>query len=120
MLDLDEKIHRPFHKPNANVVYVNQKSNHPPQVLKNIPTGVEIRLSKLSSNEACFNSEKPLFQKALNEAGYQHEPSMKKSEVISNIYLPQLPSQYNVSLLGIPDNQEYPQDMLSPKKNNSQ
>ena len=77
MLDLDEKIHRPFHKPNANVVYVNQKSNHPPQVLKNIPKGVEIRLSKLSRNAACFN-EKPLFQKALNEAGYQHELSMKK------------------------------------------
>ena len=117
MLDLDEKIHRPFHKPNANVVYVNQKSNHPPQVLKNIPKGVEIRLSKLSSNEACFNSEKPLFQKALNEAGYQHELSMKNIQVLSDIDVPQHSSQCNLSLSGVQDIQEYPQDSLSPKKN---
>ena len=31
ILDLDKSIHKPYQKPNANIVYVSQKSNHPPQ-----------------------------------------------------------------------------------------
>ena len=69
ILNLDEGLHMPYHKQNANIVYVNTKSNHPPQVLTNIPKGVEQRLSRLSSNEQCFNNKKHIFQKALNEAG---------------------------------------------------
>ena len=76
VLDLDKKIHKPFQKPNSNIVYVNQKSNHPPKVLANIPKGVENRLVKLSSNKECFDEEKGAFQKALNVAGYRYSLSM--------------------------------------------
>ena len=38
VLDLDKNIHKPFQKPNSNVVYVSKKSNHPPKVLANINT----------------------------------------------------------------------------------
>ena len=82
-LNLDKKIHMPFHKQNANIVYVNKKSNHPPLVLNNIPKGIENRLSRLSSNETCFNNEKHIFQKALDDAGYSHQLKMQTTPHMS-------------------------------------
>ena len=46
-------------------------SNHPPQVIKQLPTSIEGRLSKNSSNETIFNSVKGEYEKALKESGYQ-------------------------------------------------
>ena len=60
----------------TSIVYVNVKSNHPPQVLSNIPKGIESRLSKLSSNIALFDQEKAVYQKALIDSGYQHVLTM--------------------------------------------
>ena len=116
VLDLDEKIHKPFHKPNANVVYVNSKSNHPPQVLKNIPMGVELRLSKLSSNVTCFNGEKSVFQRALNEAGYKHELSMKNIAETPDDCRMQFPSQNDILQSETANIHGYSQENVMSKK----
>ena len=92
ILDLDEKLHMPYHKQNANIVYVNKKSNHPPQVLKNSLKGVENRLSRLSSNETCFNNEKHIFQNALDEAGFSYELKMQH---IPQTNIPQVNIQHS-------------------------
>ena len=53
-LDLDTGEYKPYMKENDHPVYVDIQSNHPPQVLKNIPMAVNRRLSKTSSNKGIF------------------------------------------------------------------
>ena len=71
-LDLSFDIYRPYTKPNEKIQYVNVNSDHPPHVLKNIPSGVNTRLSLLSSNEEIFNQAVPKYQEALNKSGYKY------------------------------------------------
>ena len=72
-LDLTSGTYKPYHKPNSNPIYVNVGSNHPKSVLKNIPLGVNERLSMTSSNEQIFNANKGIYQEALDKAGHKHE-----------------------------------------------
>ena len=59
-----------FTKPNTTLHYVHRESNHLPITTKNIPAGINKRLSFLSSNKASFDQAAPLYQKALYESGY--------------------------------------------------
>ena len=69
-------------KENDKPAYVDVNSNHPPMVLKNIPTGVNRRLSRISSNQEVFDNAKAPVQEALNKSGYKHvlefEPTQEK------------------------------------------
>ena len=69
-LDLNTGKHIPYMKPNNVLQYVNIKSNHPPIILKNIPEGINKRLSEISSSEEVFNEAAPVYQKALSDSGY--------------------------------------------------
>ena len=53
-------------------MYVHTQSNHPPNILLNIPKSVNQRLSSISSSEEVFNAAIPPYQQALNESGYDH------------------------------------------------
>ena len=72
-LDLNSGQYMPYMKPNNKLQYVNTKSNHPPAVLKNIPLGVNKRLSEISSNEEIFHRAAPVYQKALDDSDYEFE-----------------------------------------------
>ena len=70
-------------------LYVHRLSNHPPSVIKNIPEGVNKRLSSISSNEEMFESVAPIYREALAKSGYDFqlkfdphasEPSKKKNK----------------------------------------
>ena len=71
-LNLSENSYKPYIKPNDNPLYVNIFSNHPSCIKKNIPEAINKRLSALSSNEEMFKSVAPLYQDALNKAGYSY------------------------------------------------
>ena len=71
-LDLNTGEFKPFMKENDNPVYVDVNSNHPPMVLKNIPMGVNRRLSRISSTKEIFEKAKSPYQEALNKSGYNH------------------------------------------------
>lgn len=59
-LNLNTGIYQPFMKPNNTSLYVNKQTNHPPNILKNIPEGINKRLSTISANETVFNAAKRL------------------------------------------------------------
>ena len=86
-LDLESGIHKPYMKPGNNPIYINQKSNHPPSIIKNIPAAVNRRLSEISSNEVVFKEAAPPYQEALEKAGYQYtlkyDPPKAKSNKTS-------------------------------------
>ena len=54
--NLTENSYKPYKKPNDNLLYINTESNHPPQLLKQIP--INKRLHKNWSIEEIFNESK--------------------------------------------------------------
>ena len=72
-LDLPSMTYWTFNKENNIPRYVHCKSNHPPSIIKNIPKGVNRRLSVNSANEDLFEATIPIYQEALKNAGYDYE-----------------------------------------------
>ena len=70
--NLANSTHRPYRKPNGNLLCIHTSSNHPPQIIKHLPDSTEERLSNNSSNEHVFNSAKPEYKKALKDSGYKN------------------------------------------------
>ena len=46
-------------------------SNHPPEILKRLPTSISELLSRNSSNKQIFDSVKPEYEEALKKSGHQ-------------------------------------------------
>ena len=61
-LDLEKDIYKPSLKPGDRPVYVYSQSNHPPQVIKNIPAGIERSWVQNSCNEDVFLQSVPDYQ----------------------------------------------------------
>ena len=72
-LDLKTSIYKPFIKPGDKPLYVNAESNHPPAILKNIPIGINKRISEISANQEVFDLASPLYQAELDRCGYTHQ-----------------------------------------------
>jgi hypothetical protein len=83
--NLSENSYKPFKKPNDELSYININSNHPPQILKQIPISINNRLNQNSSNENVFNSSKSIYEDALKKSGFQNfelkfDPEKKKAK----------------------------------------
>ena len=72
-LNLETGLFEPYMKENNTILYVHNKSNHPPSILKNLPQNINNRLSKISANEEIFTTAIPPYQAALEAAGYNHK-----------------------------------------------
>ena len=68
--NLNNDTYRPYKKPNYLLSYINKFSNHPPQIINQVPKTINERLSRNSSNEEVFNSPKHQYEKALRDSGY--------------------------------------------------
>ena len=80
-LDLKNSSQKPFMKPNNVTSYVHTASNHPPIIFKNVPKGVNDRLSMLSSSENIFKAAIPPYQEALEKAGYKYTLKYQKVDL---------------------------------------
>ena len=49
-LNIEQDTYEPFIKPNNVLQYVHAKSNHPKNVLDNVPIGIDKRINELSKN----------------------------------------------------------------------
>ena len=84
-LNLLDGTYKPYNKPNSNPVYVHAKSNHPPNIIKRIPTMISERISKISSNKEIFDRASQLYNDALQSSGYTEKltykpPSTKRTK----------------------------------------
>ena len=61
-------------------MYVHIKSNHPPNMLREVPKSINKRPSKISSTEREFNAARDEYQKALNKSGYKQTLTYEKPE----------------------------------------
>ena len=72
--NLKTNSYKAYMKPNNEPVYINKNSNNPPQVLKKLPKTIEKRISNISSSKEIFDISKPIYEKTLNECGFQVVP----------------------------------------------
>ena len=69
-LNIEDMSYKPYKKPNDTPLYIDRQSNHPQNIIRNIPDMVSKRLSKLSNDEQSFNSMKHHYESALRHSGY--------------------------------------------------
>ena len=56
--NLNNGIYRSYKKPDDLLWYINKSSNHPPQIINQLPKIINESLYRNSSNEEVFNSSK--------------------------------------------------------------
>ena len=79
-LDFNRGTHRPYLKPGNTPIYVNTKSNHPQNVIRAIPKGINHRLSDISSNQDEFKKSTSIYQEALAKSGYNHKLEFEQNQ----------------------------------------
>ena len=72
-LDLSNNSYKPFIKPNQNPSYINVNSNHPKNIIKQIPKAVNLRIGKLSANEKIFKESSKRYIEALKNSGFNED-----------------------------------------------
>ena len=71
--NLLDGTYKPYKKTNDQLLYVNTSSNHPPQIIKQLPISISNRLSNNSyNNKPAFDMSKSEYEKALRESGYKN------------------------------------------------
>ena len=70
-LDMKTGFYKPFRKLGDFPSHISSSSNHPPQILKNLPAGIERRLSNNSANSEIFHNALPPYQAELLRCGFE-------------------------------------------------
>ena len=79
-MDLETGLYQPYRKPGDSPLYISAMSNHPPQVFKNMPKGIERRISDKSANQQIFEKAAPMYQAELERRGYTCKLRYKPKE----------------------------------------
>ena len=66
-----KNFQEPYNKPDNKPLYINVKSNHPPNIIENLPESISRRINKLSSDKIVFHNSKELFNNALFNSGFE-------------------------------------------------
>ena len=77
-LNLESEKYAPFRKANNQIQYIRPDSNHPNNIVKQIPTMISKRLSRRSMNKEEFDKIADPYNDALNNSGYQDKISFEK------------------------------------------
>ena len=67
--NLEDGSFRPYRKPDDETMYIHVESDHPPNIIKQLPISIEKRLSTISSSEEVFEQSKGHYQEALRKNG---------------------------------------------------
>ena len=73
--DLKNCTYKPYHKPNESPMYININSNHPKNIIKQLPKTINKRINEISSNEEVFNKAAKFYNDALKDSGYEEQLS---------------------------------------------
>ncbi len=71
--DFNNGKFKPYRKPNDDPLYINKHSNHPPSIIKQLPTSIYKRISTLSADEQTFHESAPIYQNALRHSNFDHK-----------------------------------------------
>ena len=82
--NLNDGTYWSYQKPDNIIQYIHVESNHPPNIIKQIPKTIEKCLSQLSSNKEIFNESAPFYEDKLHQSGYQQK--LKQNPVITKTH----------------------------------
>ena len=74
-LNLSNGKYYPFRKPNSQLLYINANSNHPSNIIEELPNMINRRISDLSCDADEFRKAKAPYESALKASG--HEPDFE-------------------------------------------
>ena len=63
--DLTTGKYKSYNKPGNIPLYINVKSNHPPNIIRNLPDSISRRINKLLSDKNMFENSKDIYNNAL-------------------------------------------------------
>ena len=63
--------YHPYRKQNNNLQYIHKKSNHPPSIIKRIPSMISRQLSHISSDKEHFDKATPIYNEALKNSAFK-------------------------------------------------
>ena len=66
--DLKSGTYYPYRKQNNEILYIHKESNHPPSIIKQIPSMISKRVSDISCDSDHFNKTAPDYNAALKKA----------------------------------------------------
>ena len=82
--DLKSGTYYPYRKPNNELLYINKHTNHPPSIIKQIPSMISKRISENSCDKNHFDKAAPDYNIALKNSGYnetiKYIPSQPKRQ----------------------------------------
>ena len=84
-LNLTTGKYQPYNKPDNNPLCINFLSNHPLNIIKNLPDNISQRINTLSVDETTFNKSKGLYNNALAKSGFKHKITSQKQQNISTV-----------------------------------
>ena len=84
-LDLSNNYYKPFIKTNQNPTYINVNSNHPKNIIRQIPKAVNLRIGKLSANEKIFKEGSKRYINALKNSGFNEDFRYLKENITNEI-----------------------------------
>ena len=73
----------PYGKSSNTILYIYSESNHPPLIIKQLPSMISKGISNLSCNEHEIKKVKPLDESALKSSGFNY--SMKFGALVDNV-----------------------------------
>ena len=73
-------MYKSYKKLNDQLFYVNTSSNHPPQIIKQLPISISNYLSNNSLNKLFFDMSKGEYEKVLRESGYRNVSLVYKTK----------------------------------------
>ena len=84
-LNLTISKYQCYNKPDNNPLYINILSNHPPNIIKNLPGNISKRIKNLSADETTFNNSKGLFNNTMVQSGFEHKITFQKQQKTSTV-----------------------------------
>ena len=89
-LNLKDGSFRTCNKPDDIIQYISKEFNHPPNLIKYLPSSIEKWLSSNSSDEKIFQESAIYYEDALNKPGYidkvaYHAPSASNQKTKTKI-----------------------------------
>ena len=78
--DMKQGTYTPYRKPNSDPMYIHKHSNHPQNILRDLPKSISKRISDTSSNEEIFNNHIPIYQQAFKNSGFNKNLIYRQSQ----------------------------------------
>ena len=68
--NLKNQTYKPYRKPNNDPVYINKHSNHPPNIINEVPKAISKRLTSITCNKNVFDRNIGIYNTPLKSSGF--------------------------------------------------